>query len=154
MIMKSDNTKHEFNHIPKIGKEKDTGKCFMIIDYIKHRDGSIEIVKDYDITDQMNDILNQQNKPVNNVISYSFPLTKWVKTATAAKQKNHFYSEWNEYLDAAAYEHDSQHELEELIDLYHSLETYFRILERDGIDVGAAFERVKQKNESRGYYAD
>lgn len=81
-------------------------------------------------------------------IRYSFPATKWVKMAKASEQKDHVISEFIEMLTA-----DTQlKKLEEAIDLYHSLETYFRILERDGIDIPGHFKNVYEKNEARGYY--
>jgi hypothetical protein len=43
-------------------------------------------------------------------------------------------------------------EIEEAMDLYHSLETYFRICEREGIDVDGQRSYVQSKNEARGYY--
>ncbi|MEG6615367.1 hypothetical protein V6C27_02840 [Peptococcaceae bacterium 1198_IL3148] len=41
---------------------------------------------------------------------------------------------------------------EEMADLLHSAETYFRIREREGLDVPATFRSVVRKNQSRGYY--
>ena len=40
----------------------------------------------------------------------------------------------------------------EAADLYHSIETYFRIRENEGVDLGAVFGAVIRKNEERGYY--
>jgi len=42
----------------------------------------------------------------------------------------------------------------EAADLYHSLETYFRMREKAGVDIQATFQAVEQKNESRGYYLE
>ena len=82
------------------------------------------------------------------VVNYSFPATKWARTAKASEQKDHVISEFIEMLTA-----DSQlKKLEEAIDLYHSLETHFRILERDGIDIPGHFKNVYEKNKVRGYY--
>jgi hypothetical protein len=82
------------------------------------------------------------------VVNYSFPATKWARTAKASEQKDHVISEFIEMLTA-----DSQlKKLEEAIDLYHSLETYFRILERDEIDIPGHFRKVYKKNKARGYY--
>jgi hypothetical protein len=83
-------------------------------------------------------------------MNYSFPPTKWIRTATADKQIKHVSSEMIEVLTSE----NGAHELEEALDLYHSLETYFRICERDGIDINKYRQMVQAKNEARGYYAD
>jgi hypothetical protein len=45
---------------PLICKEKETGKWFVITEYIKHRNGTTKVVKYYDVTDQMNEILKME----------------------------------------------------------------------------------------------
>lgn len=44
--------------------------------------------------------------------------------------------------------------MEEAMDLYHSLETLFRIWEREGVDMGAVRQKVFEKNRRRGYYKE
>lgn len=80
---------------------------------------------------------------------YSFPATKFVKTNTVNQQLDHIASEIEEF---NAEEPGTPEMLIELVDVYHSFETLFRILERDGVNVKKAFKIVKQKNEARGYY--
>jgi uncharacterized protein YukE len=151
--MEGDKMKRKFDCIPKLGIEQNTGRWFVIADYIKHRNGVVEIVKDYDVTDQVNEILKQQAKLVNDVMNYSFPLTKWVKTATASQQLTHINSEVQEMNEAYTAE-SGERVIEEAMDLYHSLETYFRILDRGGININEYRQMVQAKNEARGYYAD
>jgi hypothetical protein len=82
-------------------------------------------------------------------MNYSFPPTKWVKTGLPTPQLNHILSEVREVEGS---EHASMHELEEIVDLYHSIETYFRIQEKLGVNVDEVFINVFLKNEVRGYY--
>jgi cell division protein FtsX len=146
--------KHKSQCIPQLAYEEESKKWFLITDYIKHRNGVKEIVKDYDITDQMNKILNNldSNKQFNQT-NYSFPATKWVKTATVKEQLEHVRSEFREMITA-----ESQECLtcftEEAVDLYHSLETLFRVMQRENIPIPYVFEKVEAKNRGRGYYAD
>jgi len=77
-----------------------------------------------------------------------FPQIKFVKLNTASEQWKHVESEWRE-VKLATYPEDR---LMEKVDLFHSLETYFRRLEFEGVDVEALFCKVVQKNHERGYY--
>lgn len=81
-------------------------------------------------------------------MSYTFPATKFVEENTIDLQVEHVRSEFFEFF----YETDIEKKIEEAIDLYHSLETLFRIMEKEGFDIEKAFEAVKQKNQARGYY--
>jgi hypothetical protein len=83
------------------------------------------------------------------IVNYSFPAAKWARTAKLKEQLNHVRSEIKE-IDKEVF--GTNGHLEEMIDLYHSLETFFRILERDGADVAGAFCKVYKKNKARGYY--
>jgi len=82
-------------------------------------------------------------------MNYSFPATKWALTSRRNEQIEHIMSEIAEFECSAS---GSNHEIEEAIDLYHSLETFFRILERDGVNMDNHFDNVLKKNEARGYY--
>lgn len=81
-------------------------------------------------------------------MQYNFPATKFAKENTMMKQIQHVESEIEEYFNSLGF----NEKFEEAIDVYHSLETLFRILERQGTDINLAFEKVQQKNEARGYY--
>jgi hypothetical protein len=72
---------------------------------------------------------------------------KFVKENCFYEQDDHILSEAKEFANAKTIET----KIEEAIDLYHSLETYFRMFE-DRFDMNAAFEKVRLKNEARGYY--
>jgi hypothetical protein len=84
-------------------------------------------------------------------MNYSFPATKWAETATIIEQFDHVRSEFEEMSNEAIVG-DFGATVEEAVDLYHSLETWFRILELSNIDMDDVFKRVQNKNESRGYY--
>lgn len=81
-------------------------------------------------------------------MNYTFPATKFVEENTIDLQVEHVRSEFFEFF----YEPNLDKKIEEAIDLYHSLETLFRIMEKEGFDIEKAFEAVKQKNQVRGYY--
>lgn len=82
---------------------------------------------------------------------YSFPKTKFVTENTIDQQVDHIRSEYVEFQRefTAARMGLADHEL---ADLYHSIETYFRMRERQGVDIKATFAEVQQKNQDRGYY--
>jgi hypothetical protein len=82
-------------------------------------------------------------------MNYSFPATKWVKTATRNNQKDKIIDEGREF---QLTKDGSEHEIEEAIDIFQSLETYFRILERNGVNVDGHMFNVQMKNTARGYY--
>jgi len=81
-------------------------------------------------------------------MNYSFPAVKFANKNTIKQQEEHIRSEFFEFY----YESNKDKKIEEAIDLYHSLETLFRILEQQGIAINIAFEQVRLKNEARGYY--
>ena len=80
---------------------------------------------------------------------YIFPETKFVRENNNKKQQVHVASEWREFMDT---KWNTEEEREEAMDLYHSLETLFRIWERDGVDMEAVRQKVIKKNRERGYY--
>jgi hypothetical protein len=96
-------------------------------------------------------------------MNYIFPETKFAKENTDIEQINHVFSEVKEILQECKKEvipagliiksyNDSF--IEEAVDLYHSLETLFRILELHGVDMDAVQRKVFEKNRRRGYYDD
>jgi hypothetical protein len=80
-----------------------------------------------------------------------FPATRFVTENNIEQQAEHIRSEYIEFQRefTAARMGLADHEL---ADLYHSIETYFRMREKAGIDVRAVFAEVQQKNTDRGYY--
>ena len=83
-------------------------------------------------------------------MNYIFPATKWAKIDTnLVEQARSIELEFQEFLNE---EPETEEEIMELLDLIQSCETYLRIIEARGCDIDAAFEKVKQKNEARGYY--
>ena len=84
-------------------------------------------------------------------VIFLFPATRFVAENTADMQVDHIRSEYVEFQRefTAGKMGAADHEL---ADLYHSIETYFRIRERQGIDIKATFAEVQQKNQDRGYY--
>lgn len=88
---------------------------------------------------------------------YIFPETKFVGENTADKQLNHVISEAIELQDELMndfYSDSPELTREEAMDLYHSLETLFRIWESQGVDMEAVRQKVFEKNRARGYYDD
>ena len=91
---------------------------------------------------------------------YLFPTTKFVKTNTIGQQLQHVFSESMELQVAAIDKIDAvsitykidEHAMEEAVDLYHSLETLFRIWESQGVDMEAVMQKELEKNRDRGYY--
>lgn len=82
-------------------------------------------------------------------VRYNFPKTRFVDENTSLQQIIAIEQEYIEFKESDC---GTRHEIEEAVDLYHSLETYFRILENCGVDISKVFEEVKLKNEKRGYY--
>ena len=80
---------------------------------------------------------------------YIFPETKFVRENNNKKQQVHVVSEWREFMNA---EWNTAEEKEEAMDLYHSIETLFRIWEKQGVDMEAVRQKVFDKNRARGYY--
>ena len=79
---------------------------------------------------------------------YNFPPVRFC-VVDSAIQAAHVKSEADEFYAAKP---GSDHEKEEAMDLYHSLETLFRIWEREGTDITALRQKVIDKNTDRGYY--
>ncbi len=77
-----------------------------------------------------------------------FPVIRFVRENSIYEQLMHVQSEAIE-VKYALYQHRVD---EEMADLLHSCETYFRIREREGLDVEATFAKVVEKNSRRGYY--
>ena len=84
---------------------------------------------------------------------FSFPKVKFADENTPEKQIQHIYSEMVEFM--REYNNGKKGLLdEELMDCWHSIETYFRIRQRQGIDIAAVHAAVVKKNRDRGYYVD
>ena len=81
---------------------------------------------------------------------YTFPATRFVTENNADDQIRHVVIDFWEFIEARD---ESVNEKEEAMDLYHSLETLFRIWEREGVDIEAVRRKVLEKNRERGYYA-
>ena len=87
---------------------------------------------------------------------YNFPATVFVDRNTAGQQLDHVMSEADEVrancLDESVPLDDIVHEM---VDLTHSLETFWRIMEkhRGRSYVQGAFNEVEAKNDQRNYYA-
>ena len=87
---------------------------------------------------------------------YNFPATKFAYENNPADQLNHVLSEVDEVLEASdvALTWLDDDLLEELTDLSHSLETFWRTVElvtgREAVQ--ALFTKVADKNLDRGYY--
>jgi hypothetical protein len=93
-----------------------------------------------------------KNPEVKPEMKYSFPATKWAKTESPQEQIEVIWEEFDEFDDIG--DLGSEKDLEEAFDVMQAFETYFRILERDGIDITAARERHIKKLTDRGYYAE
>jgi len=79
-----------------------------------------------------------------------YPKTRFSDEATPEEQFRHIISEFNEALTAKSLEERDR----ELADLEHSIETYFDIREKQGIDIDQVRREVMNKNHKRGYYYD
>ncbi len=73
-------------------------------------------------------------------MNYIFPATKFITENNIWEQIMHVKSDTEEFYAEA-------------VDLYHSLETLFRIWEREGVDIEAVREKGVGKNRERGGYA-
>ncbi len=81
---------------------------------------------------------------------YTFPKCIFTEINSAEQQFEHIKSEYMECIKAqGAGELDS-----ELMDLWHSIESYFRIREAQGIDVQLTRANCVYKNAQRDYYED
>ncbi len=91
-------------------------------------------------------------------MKYNFPAVKFIQTNTIQQQIEHVLSEAREVKDAfeaCQNETGSVEHLElELGDLYHSMESLFRIkAKQDGAAcVTLLLQQVFDKNDERGYY--
>lgn len=87
------------------------------------------------------------------MMQFNFPATKFAEENNGFSQAHHVISEAFEAKEALL-EGRNDDMLEELADLHHSLETFWRILGKSlGEDhVEMIFERVILKNKKRGYY--
>jgi len=82
---------------------------------------------------------------------YQFPPVRWADTNTPYQQLEHIREEHGEAWQAMLKGHLGDVD-DEVMDLYHSCETYFRVRERMGIDVDAVLKRTQDKNHDRGHY--
>jgi hypothetical protein len=84
-------------------------------------------------------------------MQYNFPPTKFVQRNTIKQQIEHIKSEFEEFItEVEAGNMDLADR--EVMDLYHSLETYFRIREKQGVDIKKVRRDTWYKNWWRGYY--
>lgn len=81
---------------------------------------------------------------------YTFPKCIFTEINSAEQQFEHIRSEFTESVKAeGAGERDC-----ELMDLWHSIESYFRIRQTQGIDVALTKANTVYKNAQRSYYED
>lgn len=83
---------------------------------------------------------------------YQLPKIKYADTNTFKKQLEHVLSEAWEIFKCIVFREDKFRVLEECMDLYQSLETLFRIAERDNFMMDYTKRKVIRKNRERGYY--
>ncbi|RQW89913.1 MAG: hypothetical protein EHM79_02075 [Geobacter sp.] len=92
----------------------------------------------------------------HNLPVYNFPETIFVRVNTGGQQLDHIMSEVME-VEEAVLDEDGPFDriIEEMVDLTHSLETYWRIMEaqRGKKYVQKMFARVEAKNRARDYYS-
>lgn len=88
---------------------------------------------------------------------YGFPRTRFVDLNTLHKQIKHIKSEAVE-VELSYLKEDHHFSIkevaEEILDVIHSAKTALRIIEKRGVDIDAAKERVIKKNQVRCYYDD
>lgn len=86
-------------------------------------------------------------------MQYNFPATKFVQQNTLEQQIEHIKSELAEFL--AEIEAGNMELADgEAMDSYHSLETYFRMREKQGVGIDKVRRVTWYKNQQRGYYAN
>jgi NTP pyrophosphatase (non-canonical NTP hydrolase) len=87
-------------------------------------------------------------------MQYSFPETLFVEENTPGQQLEHAFDEAEEIARAITEEEPKERIEEEIADLTHSLETFWRIIAKhNGPEyVQEVFNRVIQKNAARNYY--
>lgn len=82
-------------------------------------------------------------------MNYIFPATKFITENNIWEQIMHVKSEWEEFTHTNP---GTEEFYEEAMDIYHSLETLFRIWKREGVDMDEVRQKVYEKNRGRGYY--
>jgi len=112
-----------------------------------------------DLSQYLKQVLMERDNPAPE---YNWPETIFVRQNTASQQLDHILSEVDEitqigpHVDPSSSVTDpiQRHLHMEIADLHHSIETYWRRLEREhGPDyVAAVFQAVEDKNRVRGYY--
>lgn len=85
-------------------------------------------------------------------INFSFPRTSFTDSNGLYEQITHICSEVSEVNEAYLNE-AIERVAEELVDLYHSVETALRIIDENYISIDAVGEKVINKNLRRGYYS-
>ena len=108
------------------------------------------MVKHYEERDIDYPLVSGQADRGGGIAMYTFPRAKFADTNTLADQWEHIRSE---FVEASKAEGLGERD-EELMDLWHSIETYFRMREAAGVDIGETREVVVAKNRARGYYND
>ncbi len=86
-------------------------------------------------------------------MNYTFPETIFVDCATIERQVEHVQEEYIEFMREFANRRMGEADIEAM-DIYHSLETYFRMRGKAGIDVGEVVSLTQRKNKERGYYSE
>lgn len=84
-------------------------------------------------------------------LMFSFPEIKFAHTNTIGQQIEHIQEEFIEAMKEVNDGNMGAADIE-FMDLWHSLETYFRIRQKQGISVHATARAVLEKNEKRRYY--
>lgn len=87
-----------------------------------------------------------------NPVNFTFPRTIHVDQPLI-DQLQHVKSELDETMQAYLNE-PIERVAEELVDLYHSVETALRIIDERYIPVKVTVALVEKKNRERGYYRD
>lgn len=91
---------------------------------------------------------------MSKYLEFNFPATRFVRENTTGKQIHHVLSEADEVRRAMSEGEIVDRIMEEVADLTHSLETFWRLMVKDFGEeyVDAIFDRVEAKNRERGYY--
>lgn len=103
-------------------------------------------------------------------ISYSFPATRFTRENTIEEQLTHVASECFELMyecdfdmeidsktnlpKTVVVDYNPKKTIEEAWDLYHSLESLFRMWEALGVDINKYRQDVEHKNRVRNYYLE